>query len=196
MTRKQLACCLLLTMLSGCAWDGQFSLLGYTTRPNYDDSIQTVYVSIFGNQTFYRELEFDLTRAVIREIEAKTPYKVVCSSAGADSELLGKITQVTKTVINANQLNEIREGQMIVAMELIWRDLRPGHKGQILSANRQGGTGGPPGPPDPHAPPLPPTLVTALANFQVELGGSRTSALKDACDRLAIQVVSMMEKPF
>ena len=35
-------------------------------------------------------LEFDLTRAVVREIEAKTPYKVVGADADADTELTGE----------------------------------------------------------------------------------------------------------
>ena len=30
-----------------------------------------------------------------------------------------------KGIINANQLNEVREGEVTVAVEVIWRDLRP-----------------------------------------------------------------------
>src|SRR5215471_5504302 len=71
---------------SSCGWDGQFSILGYTTRANYDTSIHTVRVPIFKNNTFYKGMEFDLTRAVVREIEAKTPFKVVSEGCSADTE--------------------------------------------------------------------------------------------------------------
>src|SRR6266446_6128424 len=71
-------------LLPSCGWDGQFTVLGYTTRPNYDCTIHSVRVPIFKNVTFRRGLEFDLTRAVIREIEAKTPFKVVAAGCAAD----------------------------------------------------------------------------------------------------------------
>ena len=44
-------------LLAGCTSDGHFSLLGYTTAPNYDTSIRTVYVPIFGNQTFRQGID-------------------------------------------------------------------------------------------------------------------------------------------
>lgn len=182
----------LAALVPGCGWDGQFSVLGYSTQPNYDRSIRTVYVPIFGNQTFYRGWEFELTRALIREIEAKTPYKVTSNPEQADSELVGKIVSINKALVNVNQLNEVREAQVIMNVEILWRDLRPGQQGQVLSAQRQGGTRAPLNPLDPMAPP-PPTLVTAMGNFVPELGGSITSAQKDCCDRVAIQVISMME---
>lgn len=192
MWKRNLMFIVLAALLPGCGWDGQFAVLGYSTRPNYDASIQTVYVPIFGNQTYYRGWEFELTRALIREIETKTPYKVVSNPQRADTELIGKIVSITKTLINANQLNEVRESQAIMNVEIVWRDLRPGQQGQMLSAQRQGGTRSPVNPLDPVAP-LPPTLVTAMGNFAPELGGSITSAQKDCCDRAAVQIISMME---
>ena len=53
-------CCL---GLASCESGGHFSILGYTTKPNYDPCIKTVYVPIFENKTFHRGMEFDLTRA-------------------------------------------------------------------------------------------------------------------------------------
>jgi hypothetical protein len=186
-----LACAIPAALLAGCGWDGHFDIFGYTTRPNYDTSICTVYVPIFQNVIMRantsRTLEFDLTKAVIREIEAKTPYKVV-ETGNADTELIGKITQLNKTLINQNQLGEVRDAQVILAAEIIWRDLRPGHLGESLSAQRQGGTGMPP--PGALAPPV---LVTSYGTFKPELGGSITTAEQEAVDRMAVQIVSMME---
>ncbi len=190
--------------VSACANENwHFSLLGYTTEPNYDTCIKTVYVPIFQNESFRRGLEFDLQRAIVREIESKTPYRVSNNRAGADSELLGKIIVRTKSVINANQMNEVREAEATLAVEVLWRDLRVGHCGDVLSQPR-----GEPVLPLPNAPPPagtpgvhpllppppPPILITAIGRFIPELGGSITSAEKQMIDSLAVQIVSMMER--
>lgn len=175
---------------------GHFSLFGYSTRPNYDTGIRTVYVPIFKNETFYKNLEFELTKAVVREIEEKTPYKVVACREDADTELDGRIINFNKTVLITNQLNEIREGQAILSVQILWRDLRPGFGDSILSRE---GRVQPPDPlappPDPNAPPPPPTpiLVQSVANYIPEVGGSLAAAQKQNFDRLAVQIVSMME---
>src|SRR5262245_52882851 len=85
-----LASCALL--LPSCAGDGHFTILGYSTKPNYDCNIRTVRVPIFKSRTYMAAtpvpgMEMDLTRAVIREIEARTPYKV--AQENADTELKG-----------------------------------------------------------------------------------------------------------
>jgi hypothetical protein len=120
-------------VLPSCAWDGHLDVLGYTTKPNYDTSIRTVRVPIFKNRTFWTVtpvvgMEMDLTRAVIRQIEMITPYKVV--QEGADTELRGTIISFTKTPLNYNQFNTPREVETSLIVDLIWRDLRTG---KILS---------------------------------------------------------------
>jgi len=89
-----------------------------------DQRIRTIYVPVFQNHSYRRGLEFDLTQAVIREIEAQTPYKVVADRDSADSELLGTIATVTKNLLNMNQEHEDRE--MVVTVLVAWRDLRTG----------------------------------------------------------------------
>jgi hypothetical protein len=195
-TRRGPTCLLaaLACLLPSCGWDGHFCILGYTTRPNYDLSIRTVYVPIFKNTTLRRGLEFDLTRAVIREIESKTPYRVASCREDADSELIGTIVTRNKTVINFNELAEIREAQVLVGVELYWRDLRPGHAGEILSKPLVKQTGAPLVVPEGQA--VPPVLVQSLTSFVPELGQSVTTAEKANVDRLAVQIVSLMEKPW
>src|SRR5581483_4330786 len=97
----------LMVVLPSCAWDGQVTILGSTTRPNYDPGIHTIRVPIFKNFTYIRGLEFDLTRAVIREIGVRTPFRVVSADCPADTELTGTIITLNKVVINRTQLNEI-----------------------------------------------------------------------------------------
>jgi len=184
-------------VLPSCQEDGNFCVLGYTTKPNYDPNIHTIHVPIFENNvqgdSITRGIEFQLTEAVVREINLKTPYRVVSPREPADTELKGTIVNYTKTIINRNQLNEIREAENALTVELVWRDLRTG---EILSRPRRL-TPPPPLPPD-AAPPLPPppVQVISLANFIPEIGQSGTSARKVAIDRMAVQIVSMMETPW
>src|SRR5262245_39954373 len=129
------ALALLCLFLPACAQDGQLCLFGYTTQPNHDLKIHTVRVPIFKNFSFRRGLEFELTREVCKQIEQKTPYKVVGADKPADTELLGTITLANKNILNRNQLNEIREAETMLTVEVVWRDLRTG---EILSLPGRG----------------------------------------------------------
>jgi hypothetical protein len=183
-------------LLPSCQSESGFTILGYSPAPNYRSDIRTVRVPLFKNMT-YRDstrqgLEFDLTRAVIREIEQKTPYKVVSPGCDADTELTGTIVRLQKTIINRNQLNEVREAETLLGVELVWTDLR---SGEVLSRPA------PAVPPPPDGgpavvPPAPPVIAFSQAHFIPELGESPTTAYKRAVDRLAVQIVSLMEEPW
>jgi hypothetical protein len=201
--------------LPGCESGGHFTILGYTTRPNYDTCIKTIYVPIFKCSIMLdetrRQIPTDLTRAVVREIEAKTPYKVVSDPSRADTELTGNVVSLTKNLLTRNQLNEIREAETVMTVGVVWKDLR---SGEILSKNRRApivvptpaipsldipAQGAIPVPP-PDAPPgpcdVPPVLVTGLGDYVPEVGQSNTTAYQQSINRLATQIVSLMEKPW
>lgn len=194
-----------LALSLGCTQDGHIALLGYSSQPNYDTSIRTVYVPIFQNRVFqtgpYRGIEFDLTRAVIEEIERTTPYKVVSDPDRADTELLGSVVTLTKSVLNVNLENEVRNLEYFMSAEVVWRDLRTG---RILSNPRP--SAAEPGFIEPFDPsvPLPvipieqpiPAQIYARGRVLPELGESSTTGLKMAIDRIAVQVVQLMEKPY
>jgi hypothetical protein len=247
---------LLTLALPACESGGNFTVLGYSSQPNYNCHIHTVYVPIFKNLTFERGLEYNLTQAVIRHIEYMTPYKVISDRERADTELLGTIVTVTKNILNRNQLNEVREAEMVITAQITWRDLRTG---ELLSQprrasdppptfmpppgstpagsplepaittgpiqpvqfsmpaadNRPADAGGdtlppptplpgsstplPPGAvPAPAPPPPPPPFVViqSNSNFIPEIGGSPTSAFHTGVNSMAVQIVSMMEKPW
>jgi hypothetical protein len=177
--------------LAGCTGDGHFTLFGYTTVPNYDQGIHTVYVPIFKNVSYRRGLEFYLTQAIVREIEAKTPFRVTDCRERADTELIGTIVGQTKSPVVLNQLNEVRNVEMTLTVELYWKDLRAGHVGDPLSLNKPRRADEPPLKP---GDPQPPVIVQSLAQFTPEVGLSRATAEKDMADRIAVQIVSMMEK--
>jgi hypothetical protein len=198
--RSRWPCCLVAAaalLVPACStWDGHIDLFGYTTRPTYDTSIRTVYVPIFENVTFVKGLEFRLTEAIVREIEAKTPWKVARNRACADTELTGKIVNWAKVVTIPNQLGEVRDAQTTMTVELVWRDLRQGHNGAILSQQPPGRPADPelPLPPAPAKPP--PVVVQSIAVYTPELGPSVETATQTNIDRIAVQIVSMMEKPW
>ncbi len=178
----------LLVLMAGCSADGQFSLLGYTTRPPFDPSIRTVYVPIFGNETLLKGMEFEVTKAVIREIESKTPYKVVSNCAEADTQLDGKIMGRSKAPNNINQLGEVRDVQQGLIVEVRWKDLR---SGDILSVPN--GMRRPEANLDPLAKPLPWVQITPTANYVPELGGTTASGQDLLAKQIARQITHMME---
>jgi Lipopolysaccharide-assembly len=193
---------------AGCASDGHVGFLGYTTAPNYDPEIRTVYVPIFKNKvletTPYRGVEFTLTRAVIDAIESKTPMKVVSDPDGADTELQGTITRLDKLIFNRTPFNEVRELQLYLAVEFVWHDLRPGNEGRILTNPRRRDDSppldyafDPANPPRPPGPDVPrPVVLTTAGRGIPELGETSTTAMHMAVERMAVRIASAMEKPW
>src|SRR5262245_27900997 len=192
---------------AGCSSDGHFSVLGYSTAPNYDPEIRTVYVPIFKSKILetgpYRGIEFTLTRAVVDAIESKTPMKVLSDPDGADTELQGSIIRLDKLLMNRTPFNEVRELQLYLAVEIVWHDLRPGNEGKILTNPRRRDDSMPPLDYafDPASPPLPPgpekprpVTITAAGRGIPELGETSTTAMNMAIDRMAVKIVSAMEK--
>jgi hypothetical protein len=185
----------------------------------YDPNIRTVYVPEFYNRTFqttpYRGFEYDITQAVVNEIGRTTNFRVTSDPARADTELIGVIMVMGKNIVNRTQQNTVREGELMVGVDVVWRDLRDG---TILSAPRLGGRPAVPGlpgqpglaepPPVPFDPsvPVPPPVpvdpkvipyrITAFGRYLPEVGESNASAMQRVQNQIAVQIVSMMEKPW
>jgi hypothetical protein len=191
------ALCLLLpglACLAGCENGGHFTLFGYTTRPPFDCDIRTVYVPIALNTTYLRGVEFDLTREVVRAL-GTSPYRVTSDRSCADTELIMKVVNNGKSTILLNQLGEARDVEVRINIEVEWRDLRPGHTGDILSNPKRFDPNEAPLPGDPKASPPKaiPLLVTPSATYVPELGGSNATAQLQSVQRAARQIVNMME---
>lgn len=207
---RRTALAALLGGAAGCTHGGHFNLLGYSTAPNYDPGIRTVYVPVFRTRVFetvpYRGMEMHLTRKVIDAIESKTPMKVLSDPDGADAELQGTTTNLTKVITNRTPFNEVRELQLYLTCEIVWFDLRPGQEGKILTNPRardalvppvggfQFDPDNPPPPPNPEAPR--PVVISANGRGLPEVGETSTTALNMAMDRLAVKIVSAMEQPW
>lgn len=162
-----------LASLSGCA------RYRFGSASLYPPDIQTVYVPVFESNSFRRNLSEWLTEAVIKEIELKTPYKVV-GSPQADSILTGKLTTDTKRVIIEDADDYPREVEANLSVEVRWVN----RKGDMIN---QAGTV--PVPADV-------ALVSASGAQVAEFGQSLSTAQLQAIQTLAAQIVSLMEMPW
>lgn len=164
---------LLATLAAGCA---RYHI---GTDTLYPAEIRTVYVPVFDSATFRPGLGEQLTEAVVKEIEKRTPYKVV-DSHSADSILTGQIVNDSKRLLIISPTDEGRELQTNLVVRVSWVD----RQGELL---RQG------------APiPVPTSMTTVSGNGIVvpEAGQSIATGHTQAIERIATQIVSLMEAPW
>ncbi len=113
-----LTLCLAALLLAGC---------GYTTAELYPAQYQTVSVPNFGNRSNDRSVEFELREALIKEIEHRTPYKVVSGAGLADTQLTGTVTGVRRQLVSRDATAGLpQEIEVTVTVDFEWRDLRTG----------------------------------------------------------------------
>ncbi len=99
---------------------------GYSTQRPFRDGIQTVYVEMFESKEFRRDLEFQLTEALIKRIEMDTPYRIADRQA-ADTVLTGEILEVQQRGLgNSFRTNRPREVAATILMRYSWKDQRTG----------------------------------------------------------------------
>lgn len=165
---------ILLGIMGGCA--GYQVGNGTLFRPD----IQTVYVPMFQSNSLRPALGERLTEAVIKEIELRTPYKVVGSPEKADSILTGRIVSETKRTVVESPYDDPREIATRFQVEVQWVD----NRGRLLTPEE--------------SVPVPPELTTVVAEttFVPEVGQSLATAQQAALQRLASQIVGMMENPW
>jgi len=163
----------LLLLISGCA--------GYQlgNQSLYPTDIHTVYVPMIQSTSFRRNMGERLTEAVVKEIENRTPYKVV-TDPNADSVLNGIIFEEGKRVLVPILTGDAREVQATIKVRVSWVD----RKGIAIREEK--------------AIPLPAELVevTGTGNFVPEVGQSVATAQQEAICRMAQQIVGLMEKPW
>ncbi len=148
---------------AGCA--------GYSTAPLHRTDVRTVAVPIFASHEFRRELEFELTKELVKTIEMRTPYKVVQDRTRADTELIGEIVDLVSPVLTEDVASDSpTEVEVTVACWFEWKDLRTG---QVLTRREN---------------------LRASASYAVAIGETLDSATTEAMRRLAERIVEAMEK--
>ncbi len=149
---------------------------GYTVGNGFNPEIRTVSVPIFENDTFRRGIEVQLTEAVQKEIQKRTPYRLA-KGLDADTRLTGKIVQTRKDVLGENRFDDPRELQISLMVVMKWENLRTG---EVLAQQEV--------PLSPNAIPL-----SSQADFAPEVGQSLATGTQDSLNQLARRIVNMME---
>lgn len=112
-----------LALTAGCSSD---PTRGYSATSTFPQAISTVAVPIFTTRSYVRNVEFELTDALIKEIEARTPYKVT-SEQRADTIILGQIHSVELGQLSKSPRTGLSEEVIVsVTIDFQWRDLRSG----------------------------------------------------------------------
>ena len=162
-------------LFAGCLANYQFG-----ARTLFPEGIETVYVPVFDSASFRRGLGEELTEEVIKQIESRTPYKVVSSPQAADTVLVGKIVSEGKSLLFETTTGDPRDTEIKMAVKVSWTDMRGRPVRNI---------------------PLVPVKdlavdVSAASDLVPEVGQSTTTAQQQVIKKLAAQIVSLMEKPW
>ncbi len=159
-----------IAILSGCA------AYQFGNDSLYNSNVRTIYIPIVRNDTFRPTVGVQLTEAIQKAVELRTPFKVI-GDASADSTLSCRVTSETKQVITENRTDDPRALDAIVNIEVTWTDRR----GNLLMENSF----------------IPPgqfaLLFSQNSHFVPEGGQSITTALQRDVERLAEQIVQQME---
>lgn len=114
---------LLCALLAGCASD---PASGWAQASAYDRSLRTIAVPVFGNATPNRKLSQNLTEAVVKEIEASTPWKVT-GQGRADTMLRGTVTRYRLVLLSKDPATGLANEMLVEAtVDFEWVDLRTG----------------------------------------------------------------------
>jgi hypothetical protein len=161
---------LVLGAVSGC---------GYIVGQGFGPEVRTVAVPMFLNETYRRDLEWQLTEAVQKQIQNRTLFKLVRGDE-ADTRLVGRIVQVRKDVLGETMWDDPRQLQFSLEVRVTWEDTRTG---RLLAEQSL-----------PLAPDMLP--VAGRDEFAPELGQSLATAKYNALNRVAEKIVDMMEAPW
>jgi hypothetical protein len=167
------ACGLCVVVFAGC--------IGYHAGTNslYAADVATVYVPMIESDSYRRDLGERLTEAIVKEIELKTPYKVV-NTPDADSILSARLMTDTRRRVIQNAFSDPRVSETELRAEVNW-----------ISRRRQ-----------PLVPvqmiPIPAELlaISQTSNLIPEAGQSVATSQQESIQRLAQQIVATMEAPW
>ena len=153
----------------------------------YAPDIQTVYVPMIESESFRRDLGERLTEAVVKEIELKTPYKVV-ASPNADSVLEIQLQGDRRAVLAEDSFDNPRLLEMQLNTVVSWQNRRRLPLAPVQTF------------------PIPAGMLVGVPETRVgigqttnlipEAGQTIVSQQQLAISRLAEQIVATMETPW
>lgn len=149
--------------LGGCS--------GYSNQSLYPEDVSSVYVEMFDNRSFRRGVEYELTDALAKRIEAETPYKIISDRSRADTIISGQIVSAGETRLSTErQTGRPLEKEVELRVTVNWKNLKTG---ELLIDNKS---------------------VSASASYsEWQEQGFRYGATL-AANNLAQRIVELMEK--
>jgi len=117
-----LCSCVLSLGLSGCN-----GIAGYSNESLFPGDVQSVCLEMFDNQTFRRGVEYELSDALAKRIEADTPYKIVSDSDRADSVISGRIASIGQSALSTDrETGSVLEREVEIRAVVNWKNLKTG----------------------------------------------------------------------
>lgn len=160
------ACAFVVLSASGCS-----QMSGYSNESLLPEDVASVYVQMFDNQSFWRNVEFELSEALAKRIEAETPYKIVSSKDLADTIISGQISSIGQSMITTErETGRALEKEVQLRAVVNWENLKTG---DLLIDNQS---------------------VDAAASYSDLQMQSFRYASSLAANKLAQRIVELMEK--
>ena len=161
-----LLCAILSAGFWGCAKMG-----GYSNETLYPAEVSSVYVEMFDNKSFWRGVEYELTDALAKRIEAETPYKIISSRDRADTIISGQIVSIGQSALNVErETGRALEKEVQLQAVVNWKNLKTG---ELLINNQS---------------------VGASASYSEWQNQGFAYASTLAANKLARRIVELMEK--
>ena len=171
-TRKAVFVVLFSSIVAAClGFCGCAGMSGYSSESLFPQEVDSVYVEMFDNRSFRRGVEYELTDALAKRIEAETPYKIISSRDRADTVISGQIESIRESVLTVErETGRALEKEVQLQAVVNWKDLKTG---ELLIDNK---------------------TVRASATYSQwqNQGFAYASAL--AANNLARRIVELMEK--
>ncbi len=98
---------------------------GYSAGPLTPTGFRRVHLPLFENQTWYRDLEVELTRQVAAELQSRPGISIV-PLAQADIVLAGTIVDFEQRVLSEDSADRVRESSAVTRVRIEVRDARTG----------------------------------------------------------------------
>lgn len=118
------ACLAFAALAAGC--DTTPTAGGYEMRSRYPKEYRTIAVTLFRNDTYDRPLNGQLTEALIKEVQAMTPYHLA-SDARADTLLRGTVRRRDLRELSKSRGTGLSEEMALnVTVDYEWVDQRTG----------------------------------------------------------------------
>jgi len=160
----------LLPFFAGCGYQADSD--GWHWSSVYRGDIHSVAVPVFTSRSYYRGVEVQLSDALVKKIEAFTPYKVEPKER-ADTILEGEIVSVTPSTLQLNPFTATPNvEQYSVVINFTWKDLRTGKIIVKRDAFQQ------------------------VSEYFPYLGEGQYVASQDNVEKLALGIVNEMEGPW